>query len=658
PMGANFTTAQKNAKLAEAITEMEKQNPLCKGKLGLVSAQQIYDDLNALTFGQTGTGLNGCSTNYKDYGFDQIGKTLLKGYSQIELEDCTKNFCSGDMLKAFLTTKFGKIKAQLITLTTPVKSLEMITVKDSSTTLGTTGTSTTIAKLDPVVDNSLTKLYRQALGPAIKLCTGDAKYAWFFKKENGTLLASDYIVPSDYYSENKTILAKPESTNGLAEMLKVTGKIRTAQKEKILIEFPSSTSGSFASKLGMTKLNDKYYMTLARYEGIITSIKSVGACDEKGKDCVITPCGEAVSITISVNEAQALASANGAKFVSGLYEKVDSTGKIIPGSDLNDEEKEKVYAAWPDSLDKIHQLAKYNTKLVDSGLNSGLAGDMKTTMIKDTTIALKQDLLTKLPDAIKSLKIEFKDKSKNEMKTLQIGRYPMEIDFDYSNKDATTATIIVSDLNTVDNAPRAAQNAMLMSGFEPTPTPKETILENSIQGTILGTKVSGNEMLFYKRVPMKLTVELRGGETGFSYRPTDPNFTMPTNLINWHEFGGIVKGLDAFLTSGFFGIKLSPQASAQDIKGIYYYPENGTLMIQPGNTGGSVIAKIMTYKPMTLNAVIPKKNESYSTIQATDIKLIDMTLDNVLKEVIDPNGFACPADGAINWNETKLLSAN
>jgi len=235
-----------------------------------------------------------------------------------------------------------------------------------------------------------------------------------------------------------------------------------------------------------------------------------------------------------------------------------------------------------------------------------------------------------------------------------VGQYVAEFDYDYSNADAMTMTVNLSGVNPVKGAPNAKKNALLAGSFNPEMVKQEGSLAQNINGTIL--EFANNKLLFYQTNPVKLEVSLPAGETMFSYNLAQPSaFVLPNKLINWYS-GTTVKGPGVQRMNAGYLVPLQKSTSTQQIKGMYYYPQNGVLNILQGTVaGGRVSATALVINPgASVSADIKVQRQDSSTLQLGINPKDDVTMDKVRDAV--KNEDACATqDTTIVWNEAKLI---
>ena len=599
-----------NAGIQKVIDSLVKESPECGKYLSVQIAQRMIDEIDLAT--QAG---KECINKPSDYGFDKVQKTKLESLVASGIVDCTKYFCNGEMLQAFLLNKFNTIKE------------EINNVKRSSGG----------AKIS-LTGEPLSRLYREALGPEVDSCGTKLKY---YKREDGSLaIYGDYVVPAGLVPTNaQQSITNIDNTATLNDVIGVLNKVLSQEGDAILVELDdNSIHESTFDALKMAKIivgiKAKRYMPLKAYLELIKAMaieeSKNSDCREGGKDCQINFCQNKVTLTNKAFEY--LASQSNARLIKG-----------IPDKTLTDKEIEKIYSVNP-VLNIIHTLAKYNTNLSKEGANVGLKTSLLLTNIPDTSKRPQETLFDVGSQAIRDLRLNF------NLEKTEIGAYPVEIDYIYSDVDAKEANIIIGSKMNLSDAPKAMSNVLLMTGFDTEEVSRGAILQNSINGTIIEYK--DNKALFYKRIPVKLTVDLYGQETGFNYSPVDQSISRPRNLINWYTNDSQSKGVDKLVGTGYT-FSVTQQPTPQTIKGIYYYPSFGELELRRGNSGGVLVANTVAWKTLRESVNIPKKDEALSVLSITNLDPTKFTLDDLLEEIKAQR--ACPIDQGIVWNEQKLI---
>lgn len=555
-----------------------------------------------------------CSGSPAEFAYDKISKTVLpEQLDKKDLVNCSESFCNNDMLQTFLLSKFADIKEKL-----------------NSVSMSATG----IDQKDLV----LTKLYKQAPGIDINICNQGKLH--FYGKDDTTLgYTSPYSIRNLVDTDNNKSIAEM-STNALGAMIAVLKKIPTSDSNSILLEVDSNaTLNAKMQEMGLVKYNNKFYYSLESYKKLLdVANNSANGYDTPGADKLHQKiCFGDENVYVSVVQWMSYNS----RLVKGIYDRAD----------LSDSEIEQIYSKNA-ALNNVHQLAKFNS--TSKATNGALSDDLLITYIADTKNGFTPKFAQTFPSGIADLKLVFTDKSPSPKTTIAIGKYPIELNFNYADKDVKSAQVIVGDKGTISGSPKADQNPMLESGFAKGDDPT-SVLSNSTQGTILD--YSSGKLTFYKRIPIKLTAQLNSNETAFTYKPTG-NAVLPQNLIRWYNSTGPLTVTDK-LVNGAYTIAIPAQTST--IRGIFYYPGMGnSLAIMPGTNGEKLSAKVAALTPNpSWDMDIPASNNPPAGFNVpTEVKPEQTTMDNILKEVKDTNGNACPTDNGVIWNETKMINAN
>jgi len=603
-MSGKYTaeTAAKDMKgFGEAVDKFLIANPEC-GRY--VTVSKALEQLQKATPAVA----NACGDNSKptDYGMDKIKTLKLKSVAKDDVVDCTKFFCNGEMLQAFLLNKFDEIK-------TLVKSTPSLVLRD----------------------NNLSKLYNEAAGIKVVDCTnGDIN---FYKNEDKTLLkvGNMFTIPNPPLADDKkkAILGNTDAT--LANMAAVISKLDAKEKKSVLVEVDSeATYKTMFESLNMTLVGDKYYLSAAGLEALIngaTAPTANTACGVASANCTISYCGKN-DVELN-NKAFEWMTNKHARLVKGIYDRAD----------IDATEVEMIYKANP-ALNKIHILALYTSKAELTKVNADLKSALLLTTITDTSRRPAEELFTTGIEAIKNLNLNF------AKTTVEVGNYPVEIDYNYSNANETTAKVIIGTKSAIEGAPKATENVLLQKGFNVVTVDRDNIMDETLTGALIVP--SGNQLLFYKRVPVKFIAEVYGDETALLYRLVD--LFGKSKLMTWYSSAGIKINSDDYAGTNYV-MKVPSLRSPQGMKAIFYAPQGAKIIF----FGGTVGYQIKTSFPVDIisaSAVADsgtlKGNGMINTIEINGAK--DFAMDTILSQITIGN--ACILPNAINWNETKLLA--
>lgn len=581
--------------LAKLVSDFLIENPLCTPYVSVDVAKQLL---------ASAVVNEGCSVNPTEYGFDLISKAGIKNYN--ELVECTDYFCNDIMLQGFLLKRFSEIK-------TKVGALSNI---NNAT--------------------SLVELYRASGTQAIKNCTeGDLN---LFKSEEGGIVTQSYIIPKELLDASKVKQISDMSGSSISDMISILNTIN--DKNSVLLEFDyNSTFDAQYTDLGMTKLGNKQYMTLNGYIKLLEVLRTEDAnnasnCNKDNTVCVVKYCGRDAKLDPKAFFGTIVKG----RMVQGIIDKAHK--------DMDKNNIELIYAKNP-RLDAVHKLAKFDSELTSKGLSKSLL----LTTIPVLGASSSDVALLEKHSGLEGLRVEF-------IKTTNttVGRYSVELDYDLRN-DTKVIKATLGERKEVSEAPRAIDNVLLNSGFNFIAADSAMMYTDSINGIILKQSASSLSGIFYKRVPVKLTVILNGTEDQLSYYPRATGAVLPVELIKWYNSNGVTIGNDKLMESAYsIGVKSNGQA--QTIKGIYYYPNGGDLGVLAGVTGGTINARAFAIAQFDSTQSIPGKNQQGIGIQSSDLGAAAdrMTLDDVVKLVKDKH--ACISSNTIVWNENKIMSAN
>lgn len=624
------------AGISQAITAVTQKMGQCTSLLGTNEAKGLIAEVTTVT-----GPLQGCTEDFKTYGYDLIKNAGFKSFKPDDMVDCSVFFCNNDMLQAKVLTNFLEIKDKI------AKS----------------GYNGNPMKVDPK-NTMLSKLYMQAPVTQLKICNG-ADYN-FYGKEGGALSFGSFAFTKDILGigsnpDYNAAINKIESESAITDMFTVLNtKIPQKDFNSLLVEIdPNTKDPNFDDQikaLGALKAGEEYYLPLENYKQILKSAKDkLTIFNVANASIDFSAVGQPCGITKVVSADTFRWMSWHSRIVIGITQKDKQSQQEI----------EQIYVANP-KLNEIHRLAKFSTATAALKDKSGAAIDDKInnnlllTNIPDTTIGLKVEWLADAPPNIKDLSLEFKDTKGNAKPSITVGSYPAEIDFDYTT-DAKKATFVIGDINAIGSAPKAGMNPLLEAGFPDSTkvavTP-EHILDNVTSGTILSY---ANALSFYQRIPLKLSVELFANEPAFSYKVDTSQSIMPQSLIKWYSDSGepLINGGESRTANGYT-VGVQPKQVTQTMKGIYYYSKGNRLMIMPRTViGGSVLASIDTKYLTRVYPIIqiPSKGQAAVPIEVgADVTPELMTFDTIIQEITSGN--ACPTNNGAFWNEKKIISGS
>lgn len=601
PKGEKETDAQYGKRIYDIL---KQTYPQCS---------RYYSENNVL--GSIAVAKEGCTTDATKYGFSLIKETITEEAAKNINNFCNEAFCNTTMLDLFLKNKVKSIKSAATGISTCTKSNGM-----------------------------LSQLYKEAETTEMTQCSG-AKTN-FYKGDTG-LIEANYTIPGMDKEPGKTNTAKvKEGTDNdtiepINNMLTLIQNIPTKDQNKVLVKFGAlniaeESLNKVKTGIGLVEVSvgssKTQYMPLSYYIELNSKIReNYSNCNEPNTACEITVCGQNISITPEAMKSLA----------EGLPSLV--MGTSVEEADKNVLEAEKVIAQNA----KFAEIKKY--AIFDS--NSSVAGASKEIYLTQITQG-KKPTDTAINNASLS---EYKDYSINyyigndKKDTLTIGKYTGELDLNLCTNAEKTIKLTVKETE-LKEAPEAKKNILLQKEFE-IETDADSITDSS-RGAIVGT-YDGKTKLF-SRTPVKLTVDLYGGENALNYTINKTiASTANLSLIKWYD--GTTAGNDKKVSTGFV-YALPASTSAKTIKGIYYYTNNGAIIFQANMFGGKVTAQVAsgegTINPITV--MIPtNKTQSTQAMELTGGN--EINLNDVTKKVIE--GKACIAvDGqSVIWNETQLL---
>ncbi|MEI7960844.1 MAG: carboxypeptidase regulatory-like domain-containing protein [archaeon] len=625
------------------IDALKKERPECANYVDLPIANSLINEIQIVT-----SATKGCQFIVADYSYDKISKAgYAKGAPFNDLVDCSKSFCNNQMLQAFLLKRFAEIKVETSKLTN--------NLTDSK-------------------DLYISKLYKQAIGPDVNIC--DQGSLSFFLNSSRTLKFSDFEITKEMRTVGSSDLNASIATmgpNAIKDLMGVIENIKTkfpqSDYNSILLEIDSNATydDQIIQVLHAIKVENKLYLPLDNYYYLLKDATDLVAIQVPLRNPYTAAPGTSINYsgakycgfngTIGV-EAFRWMSYN-SRLVKGIYDKANITPQEI----------EKIYAANP-NLNKIHQLALFNTKLKNTltekgvAINSAVGDDLLLTNISDTSQAFVPGIFDNVPADISGLSIKIL-RNGSDIPMLGMGGYSAELDFSYANKDETTATLKLGDLNSNVGGLRMKSNPMLESGFSFENVPIDSVIVNPTQGKVLD--FVDNKLYFYKSVPVKLTVQLNGNETALNYRlQSSPSAILP-NYIDWYKAGTKI-GTGKW-NGNAYTFNVAPQTSAQTIKGIFYYPgglnqlgtENPLFFLQ-GAFGGTVFPTVSTivYNSLgNINPVAIPTTPLQSPLQLPqEVRPDLLSLNDMLSELKEASGNACPVDNGVIWNEKNIIGTN
>ncbi|HNV01349.1 MAG TPA: carboxypeptidase-like regulatory domain-containing protein [archaeon] len=561
----------------------------------------------------------GCSTSPEKYGFNLIGKTNAEEISNDEYANyCTEKFCNNDMLQIFIRNRMEKIIGKI-----------------NQSTLGCSDGKTVM----------LSELYKTAEKTTIQSCEKvDNNY---YLGENGKIIEETYIMPKEILEEYKTKIENikkgvSSSDSSLIEMSEILDKLESKEKTELLLKIKNDTLPSGVTEeyllndLGIKKINSYYYVPIKYLSSLNTGInENFSDCNTNGKECTINLCSKEVKIKPET--------------MKWVYDNSLGIVKVINTTNPDKNEIEKIYTN-NNRLNEAHKLALFSTTTKETKNNSEVSNDLLLTQINSSE-KLKTELNGKVPSGFGEENYTIKYTN-----TITPGKYEGEIDTDLCKTSTPKEITLKLVEKTIKEAPEVKKNVVLQSGFKVTIETQS--LTDSSQGIIL--RKYGEETKLFSRIPIKLTMTLNPQETELRYAPTSTSLKSTTgnSIITWNEFGN--KRPDQKTPTGIYAYKLEPRQETREITGIYYYPNDGSLVFYSGTGGGRYTMKtieITGVTPKTESGELPApRSNSTKTIQTPYNNAL--TLDNIIELIRAENGKLCiNTDGqAIIWNETKLLA--
>jgi len=629
--------------IQKAIDELIKDKPECKSYANVTVANEILAQL-----AQDASLGKGCAIAQEQFAGNLITKT---NSTPSEIVDCTRYFCNGEMLNLFLLKKFSEARTLLTTELSDLKSPLELDKKSK------------VAKYDSAKDVMVSRLYRRAIEKDINLCASGAKAFYGIEGTKALDIYGEYSLKTLNIDagQKKVITDKIAGAVPLVNMVEYVLKSNDLKKDfnSLLIKVAAKTDMNAGLEgIGFVLSGTDYYLSLATYSDMLTqvanNVSSNGDCDKANTSCKINLCGKA-NVVLEPKVIQYIA--DKAQLVKGVYDS----------EDMNQVDIEAVYSKNP-KLNKMHDLAKFSSNLADltlngTKLNSGLQPSVllaKTTLPAD---GFAPGIISGLTGELGELKIEY-----SGVNDAQIGRYSIELDYAYVGSNVSKeAKATLADYNsTITGAPKVQNNALLQSGFNETTdvavNTVDAILLSPTRSTLLAKSTITGKMTFYKKVPVKVSAKLYAGESGLMYRLLAGSTTIPS-LINWYVSENAPKGPDSLVTGNdgmWYNIRVTPSDQVQNIYGIYYYPEGGSLLVNRGVRGGEITLTKAAYKlAVPLNApmfTIPGANSQPAQLFA-NAGASTMTLNDLLPELAE--GKACYGDDStISWNESKLIKGN
>jgi|GEM_PF-1572438 len=556
---------------------------------------------------------NDCDSKAKEYGFDKIKTTtidgLIKSGNDVDTY-CLNNFCSSQQLQVFLLNKVNKINVLANAVT------------------GAPGVQ-------------LAKLYTAAGTTTVKMCNKDDLN--LFNAENGLVLeAGTYNIPDSAFTtptdEKKVIIAQGD--DALAVMSSAFDKLKKADDinfNKLLLEvdYNKQYGGVFTVELGMTKVGQKYYMSLDRYNELLKKVsENIVECSVNGVSCTISKWCGTTSMSIKPEWIEWMSSH--ARLRKGVYDR----------SDISLSDQEMVYRQNP-KLNEIHKLGTFS--FARGKYNIDVNKTVYLTQVSAFT-PLTQGFMETVVKGAKEYPLTF------NLSTTEIGRYDTELDFVLG---PTTGTISVnlSNKNIENIKAKTMDNVLLNIDFAPLEVSFGAELSSPTHGSIVEKYETGT--FFYKRVPVVFSAALLPYESKLVYNTSSEKFnSIKPPLIKWYTTNNSLYADDGIVIGGF-GVPVAMQSTELKLKGVYYYPQDGGLVFLQNVKGATISAKVGT-KIVPSSVLISSKtigpNSAGAAMQLTDYQPSSMVLDDVLKEV---GTNACPNDkGDLVWNEAGIIKAN
>ncbi|MBT7241241.1 MAG: carboxypeptidase regulatory-like domain-containing protein [Candidatus Diapherotrites archaeon] len=548
-----------------------------------------------------------CEVSAETFGFNRIDEINAKEITKEEYGDyCEDKFCNNDMLHYYLERQY----------------LELDSAIDVAKSGAVTGFCTGNTKKE-VNSRKISELYKEANTDIIKSCTNTGLE--FYTGTDNELVVLPYAISEEVLSDNegevKVIKEDPSTSDIIALnwMVDVLSDIETEEETSadelmIMVNKVNLETSTFkeddAKALGMSKVEDNYYLPLSTYKEMNKEIYALGdtdACDTGG-NCVVTFCGSEKTITPDTMKA------------------ISEKGALVRGV-IEDKADEKdiraIYNANP-KLEKIFEIAKENKDVYITGIK---AFDKPAEEFHKTFKATHTSEFFTGNDATT---------------TLEPGKYDYNLDTTYCKEDRTMeVTLVRLEMDEKEN--KASDNVLLQEGFK---VGEDTSLQYSTNAVIVEADIGGGA-IFYKRTPVQVTVTTSGGAKAIVYNPTEP-LTTSDHLITWN--GSMT---DTKLSGNTFSQTIPVSLQEQTFNGIYYYPNAGSLSIMLNQGNGSVSAKalILSNKTSALESMDNGKHAKVSIGTLTG-----PTLKNVIEWTKEQKVACISADGqTINWNEAELV---
>jgi hypothetical protein len=449
--------------------------------------------------------------------------------------------------------------------------------------------------------------------------------------EGGALVKETYKIESPSLAAKQNSVTTKAAT-AIADMVEILNGIKKEDLNKILLEVDDNTTftANFTA-MGLIRTQDaKWYLSLKSYTALLQTSEMTNTqsdCYKANADCTITNwCGKT---NVELKNAAM-------QWIAGHSRLV----KAIPDTKgISVAEIEKVYNANP-NLKEIHNLAKFNTNLK---VNNDVLLTQINSFAKPTI-----GIFASEPEKLKDLTLKF------NLESAEVGQYEAELDFNYGILSNKEADITLGSKKEVTSAPKAKENPLLKSGYLYSLADDKTILVGATAGKLF--ELQNNAGIFYKRIPVKLSVELYGGEAGIKYGLSNNALVRPANLMKWFATDGTLKGNDT-KSGDNYNMSVIASSVPQLMNGLYYYPKGGTLKIIKGEKGGTISAKTTAVITAQTQVTIPQRSQPDTALQISEIdQKIDneLTMDAVVAQVIAQN--ACVVGDVISWNEKKMLS--
>ena len=435
----------------------------------------------------------------------------------------------------------------------------------------------------------------------------------FYVGSDGKLVILPFTLSESLLENNKTTVDKIkegpdyEGEATLSWMATLLSNPQIKDQKEIFIAINKVDLANIQTDINMPGVEDTNYLPLETYIAINNTI----AKDAYAK------CNTEESCTIDLYGTQVLIKADLMKVIS---EKGQLVRAIAVDLAISEKDKEAIYDKYP-KLENIYNLATKGENVYITGVTSFTKP--KTDLTQSFTID-HNNVFTKT--------------------SLTPGRYDYNIDTKYcQDKEDRKMNITLSDVGMEEKESKAKDNIILQNGFKVFTDPS---LEYSTNAVLVSADTAGGAILF-ARTPVLLTVTASGGAKAIRYHPTN-SLTTSNNLITWNGTLADSKG-----NGNEFVLPLPSPTQPQTYRGIYYYPNSGTLAMTLDQGTGGVTARALMLSSKTLGSQDMSAGKG-ATIGMSSIAL--PTLTNVIKWAQEQEKVCITADGqSINWNEAELV---